>query len=753
LNTTTSTSTTTIPTNTYTTTTSIYTTTILTNTITTSTSISTTTHTTTIYTTTIPTSTTIPTTTIQTNTITTTTPTTTTHTTTISATTTSVYSTTTVPQVSVAIVKYNATASNSMRFASIHIYIIGGYPPYSVVWYSGPSASCVSEPLLINMSAPTSSTVWFLNITPTTSAYYCARVLDSQGYQAYSNTVLVNPFPSNTAASTSTATTTIRTTTTSLITTSILTTTTIPSNTAAGAPGANGITTSTSNAVTTVAPVNVVTIAPATNATYPSSLGQLLTTGPVPTTPSSAIQNISATIGVPVQNVGSSIANAIGSPSSVSCVSCGNGAPQALNGIVAGFVANITVSNATFIKAAVARNAIPATALPNIANVVAQNPVILKQLVSNYTPSGFRQVQNSTSVTVQNSSTVNVKWVALANSTNSTVNISALQSMPPSTSAASSLPLSTRVVQPYMAGTFNSSSVVNRSITQQLHISDAITGSRAVAKYTPTNVTVYSAAKAAVISVTNVGGGASTQMRIPRTNMPIRNITLTTKANITASGVSVKAYPANATSVASIAVPKPPGTTLGYIYVNSTISDSQMSAVNYTFNVTQSWVRQNSVDPYSLAMFRYNTTTASWARLQTTLVSANSTSYVYMARSTGMSIYAISGSLNLTSANAAITINMTNAQNATNSTKLAQAAQQYSRLIQTLIVIVVAAAAIILVLFLRKPPMKPPEPVKESDAESLEHMVSEQPQQGEKSPYDPEQQGPESPPQGPITVV
>ncbi len=132
-----------------------------------------------------------------------------------------------------------------------------------------------------------------------------------------------------------------------------------------------------------------------------------------------------------------------------------------------------------------------------------------------------------------------------------------------------------------------------------------------------------------------------------------RNMTIVPDRNYSYSAIEVIEVSQNGSSCESQAcwngriaageVPSPaPGSVYSYVYVNSTMNDSGISSVMYSFNVSKAWISSHGYDPEYVRLYRASASSYSWQGLATSLTGSNSTDYFYSASSPGMSVYAVS---------------------------------------------------------------------------------------------------------------
>jgi PGF-pre-PGF domain-containing protein len=467
----------------------------------------------------------------------------------------------------------------------------------------------------------------------------------------------------------------------------------VPLTNSAGTTTITSVTSYTTTATTLNTALTTITVKPVLlnysgNNIYPSSLPQVNSVS-ASAIPGNIERNVSTSIGVPIATMANSISTPLNSNSlTFGCMNCNanyaNATPQ--NNIIVGFVGNGTTTT--------------------VVNTIELNATLLNHIENNHTPSGFVPDLSSGNVTMRNATGYSVQWAAVGNESNSVADISAINKAFANASETSSIPLSDRAAFSYAKEVFNNTDIVNVTKTQVVHVEETVSNNNTRTRYTPTSITTYQSADAAVVSFSNLPSGVDNKVQISKSNLPIKTISFSSKDNLTTSAIAVKVYSSNYTS-AGAGLPAPPGNVANYFSVNSTISDSRINSVNYTFNVTQAWLSESRINPLSLSLYRLNATTNTWTRLHTVLVAANATAYVYSARSPGMSFYAISSSpFNITTANSAITIVPQTVNNTfSNSTVDGSTPMQFDRF--TLVLFVSLAIIFVILYFYFRPPFRP----------------------------------------------
>jgi len=470
----------------------------------------------------------------------------------------------------------------------------------------------------------------------------------------------------------------------------------------------NGTTTSTqvtlNNPITEIATfVHPTLINFSTNVTYTNEIPKVVNSVTVNSLSVGVTQNISASMGVSILEMENSIYKTTnGITIRFGCRGCNQTSVIQPNSIIEGFVFNGTITNSILSRLAAS----------NPSAIIAQNKSAFRQFVSNYTPSGFTPIFNTSNITQQNATAYRAQWVATSNASSSYVNISAFRAISSDPTLANSVTLSDRIAAPYIADTFNNTDVVNRTIQHEIYISHIISGNNTNAKYIPSNITTYKTDNAVVISATDVVKDFTNHISIQKSTVLIRNISLSVKQNFTATAISIRSYSANELNLTGRRLPNLAGRIGGYLFINSTINDPSIKAVNYTFNETPAWFVQHSLDPHNFSMYRLNATTNTWTKLNTVLISSNASTLVYKASSPGISKYAFAGGYLYTS------MNTTTGFTTVATTTIAQAPPPSVKIDITYVALVVAALLIIFAVVYvyhsvkaggEKPPESPPQ--------------------------------------------
>ena len=93
-----------------------------------------------------------------------------------------------------------------------------------------------------------------------------------------------------------------------------------------------------------------------------------------------------------------------------------------------------------------------------------------------------------------------------------------------------------------------------------------------------------------------------------------------------------------------------------YIFLSITkrnIDNSELESATITFEVPKNWTNDNNIDPATINLNRY--VSQQWTVLPTTQTASTTTKFVYEAKSSGFSIFAISGEVT-----PPVVINLTN---------------------------------------------------------------------------------------------
>lgn len=425
-----------------------------------------------------------------------------------------------------------------------------------------------------------------------------------------------------------------------------------------------------------------------------------------------------SSIGVSLSNEAKIIANVTANPNLVTglslkfgCVGCSS---NSIGNPIVGFNGNGSISAAS-LPVPSASAGLSGGARPAPATLIAHNATTLAHFTSNYTPTGFVTINTTVQHLLTNSSAVRVTWVAQGNSTRSPLSSGAVGQLINSASS-NSTPLAVKAAAPYLKAFLNGTSAVNETTTQKIYITDTVNGNSVAVRYVPSNQTTYRGNQSAVVSVTNLVSGFNDTLNVKGSSLPFDNITFSTRQNFTTYVLGVRAYAANTTNLtlSGKQVPKPPGLPISYISISSTANDSSINAVNYTFNVSRSYLLRNNLTSNTLALYRFNATTSTWAKLVTTLIGSNSTNYFYDARSPGMSLYAVSGISNAVIGNLTHILNPTTIASQTNATSPVSSSSSGFQIPTTawvvgvIVVVIIAAVGISFRRFVK--PEEPPQP-------------------------------------------
>jgi PGF-pre-PGF domain-containing protein len=422
----------------------------------------------------------------------------------------------------------------------------------------------------------------------------------------------------------------------------------------------------------------------------------------------SYLQNVSSSLGIPV-NVLLALSNGYltgaANTITIECAGC-TGAGTNAQGIT-------TISTNSAFSANLVRRlitSINASSSLSLANALSTNSMLLKQFVSNSTPTGFSVVNNSTMLEYRQNAagvgnSVTIAWSSSGATGYRNISVASIKRIATNQSSITPSQLGAQYALNYLA---NTSSISVTSHTE-VHASSVVNGNNGTTQYVPSNVTVYgSMGGTAVVSVTNLVRNASNYVNttIPG-RMPLRSMVVVPRKNITALAAGITTYNSISSSSAAtgiIASNANSGNVIGVIVVRSSVNDSLISAVQYKFNVSRALLAAKGTAPQSVRLYRQNVTAARWVALPTNLTGSNSTQYFYTAASPGMSVYMIGLGY--------IEANIT--ENKTTSAPFTPTLQTTMVGPLTIVVIMLLAAAMVIVyltLFRKgRPDDNPPEP-------------------------------------------
>jgi hypothetical protein len=325
--------------------------------------------------------------------------------------------------------------------------------------------------------------------------------------------------------------------------------------------------------------------------------------------------------------------------------------PSSIDNTSIFIISNTGLSNTPFVHEAVF-NGIIQNSL-DVASGIGSNSNVIFDFVNDITPAGFILINSTVNAVEQGSSNTFISFEAASPLVSlGTPNTSSL------ISGASGIVSSggdapQKSDQLYESLVFNNDSSVQ---VHDMHIIHAISGVRNdqyVVRYIPSNITIFSNGSKFVVGITNLASGVDNFVNTGALKQEFKNISIVVSRNFTGSDIAVIGRsPSNVTDCPDVACMKArlsegkvpimgPYNTYSYVYVNATLNDSYIIRVNYSFNVSKSWVQSSNVSKDKVTLYRFNDTSDAWERLPTTLVGENTTNYFYTAVSPGFSLYAI----------------------------------------------------------------------------------------------------------------
>lgn len=200
------------------------------------------------------------------------------------------------------------------------------------------------------------------------------------------------------------------------------------------------------------------------------------------------------------------------------------------------------------------------------------------------------------------------------------------------------------------AGTYTATATITGANGQTLTTSQSVTISAAQAaagaeaaagaagNATTPGVKVTVQKGNATITIPSIAAGKSAVVNINKTeDVAFRFISITVKNSVNNIQITVtKLADKPATITQSVT-----GKVYHYVQVDKNISDTAVNQTAIRFEVEKSWISANNINKSTISLQRYENST--WNKLQTTLMSEDSTSVLYEAISPGLSVFAISG--------------------------------------------------------------------------------------------------------------
>ncbi|MGC8648600.1 MAG: PGF-pre-PGF domain-containing protein [Candidatus Micrarchaeia archaeon] len=313
-----------------------------------------------------------------------------------------------------------------------------------------------------------------------------------------------------------------------------------------------------------------------------------------------------------------------------------------------GITFNLPINNTKFIKNFSSEfNYIIQNKTP-IANIIFSNTILIKKFISNYTPAGFALL-NSTINSIKNNNSTLISWSMISGISNSSINVSAVKNIANNLTVHNLTTYNSLYKSIYAKILLNYFNNTNNIEIKNYHIIYAIsniTGDNDIIKYIPANITVLEGkGGTALAEISGIEKNISTHIIIENKNIIIKNITINPKESTKSISTMIqelnnsefgKIFPnIEAKFYESKISP------IEFFYINSSLSDSAINYVNYTFSITKSFLKEYNINTSYIQLFRYYTLNNSWIALPTKIVGENLTDYIYKAQSPGISIYVV----------------------------------------------------------------------------------------------------------------
>ena len=320
----------------------------------------------------------------------------------------------------------------------------------------------------------------------------------------------------------------------------------------------------------------------------------------------------------------------------------------------------INEGNGKNITASIIYNSI-ASGSPYAAQLLGRNLTAQVDMAINYTPKGYEEINS----TIKNESggryNLTVYWSALGLPSIGAFNVSRTENMV--NGAGGSISGVQQADYIYDRLVFRNGTVMLRNVSE-LHIAGTVRNSTYTERLVRSNITVLAANGRYAVEMSDLVGKSPTYVNISY-GSEFRNVTIVPGRNYGYAAMAIITVRAPNSSCASqrcwnasinsgIAPSVAPGRVYSYIYVNSTMNDSSISGVTYSFNVSKAWIAAHGYNQRYISLYRATASNPLWNRLPTTLVGSNSTDYFYSATSPGMSVYAISYSAPIQQQTAAV---------------------------------------------------------------------------------------------------
>ena len=279
-----------------------------------------------------------------------------------------------------------------------------------------------------------------------------------------------------------------------------------------------------------------------------------------------------------------------------------------------------------------------------LANLISSNATFIRSIAYNYTPRGFALI-NSTIQNIRNGNSSITSWSMIGNVSNEYINAQSLKSVVSNINITASNNSYQNVYENLFLNYLKNKNNTKLESYQLIYAVSNITGNNEIIKYIPSNITVFQdESGTTLLEISKIESNISAHIFIKNKNLVIKNITINPKEStkeITSlvqelnSSAFGKMVPNAAEAAANSINP------ITYLYINSTLPDSAINYVNYTFNITKNFLEEHGINPSYISLFRYYALNNTWIKLPTKIIGENLTNYIYRSESPGMSIYAV----------------------------------------------------------------------------------------------------------------
>jgi PGF-pre-PGF domain-containing protein len=277
------------------------------------------------------------------------------------------------------------------------------------------------------------------------------------------------------------------------------------------------------------------------------------------------------------------------------------------------------------------------------ANIIFSNTIFIKNFIYNYTPTGFTLL-NATINNIKNNNSTLISWSMISNISNSSINVSALKNI-----ANNNLTTYNNIYKIIYAkillNYFNNTNSIEIKNYHIIYAISNITGENDIIKYIPANISILEGENKTVAEINNIEKDISTYIIIKNKNIIIKNITINPKESAKSISTMIqelnnsefgKIFPSIETKLYESQI-----NPIKFFYINSSLNDSVINYVDYTFNVTKSFLKEHNINASYIQLFKYFISNNTWIALPTKIIGENITNYIYKTQSSGISIYVV----------------------------------------------------------------------------------------------------------------